>query len=175
MRQPGETPGNPDFGPKWEPGGRRRPPNSDQEPIPNPHQLRGGGQKYDMSQTHKVGYGQAVVNWGTFGIGLEVFPALVPHAEPLILQIHLHIIQKGNSTKEVQQDQKPPLLFCLFIWKLPHEAMEDQSQTIRWINQVSLRYQTCDHNINLPYGLFPNRSHHSSLWWSNPDKILVSC
>ena len=60
---------NPDFGPRQEPGGRRRPLNSNQEPIPDPHQLVGGGKRRCRIRAHQVGHVQAGVNCGPFGTG----------------------------------------------------------------------------------------------------------
>ena len=58
---PVETLVNLDFGPRKEPRGNRRPPNSNQEPILNPNQLGGGGQIFIKSRAHKGGNGQDVV------------------------------------------------------------------------------------------------------------------
>ena len=57
---------NHDVGTRQDPGGRRRPPNSDKNPIPNTHQIGQGGQKYGRGRAHKGGHGEAVVNQGPF-------------------------------------------------------------------------------------------------------------
>ena len=43
---------NPYLWPRREPGGIRKPPNSNQELIPNPHQLGGGGKRCGMIWAH---------------------------------------------------------------------------------------------------------------------------
>ena len=53
---------NTDFGQRQKPGGGRRPPNSNRETIPNPHQLGGDVQRCSRSRSHEGGHG----NWGPF-------------------------------------------------------------------------------------------------------------
>ena len=105
---------NMDFGPRQYPGGRRRPPNSDREPILNTHSLRGGGKRYGRSRAHEGGYGKYVVNQGYFGSGQEGAPGLAPQTEPLLLQIPPQTIQEGDNTQEYQQGQKKNCFDCIF-------------------------------------------------------------
>ena len=51
---------NMDFGPRRDPGVRIIPPNSDQYPIPNTHQLGGGEKRFDRSQAREGVHGQAM-------------------------------------------------------------------------------------------------------------------
>ena len=53
---------NLNFGPRKKTGGRRIPPNSDQEPISNPHQPVGGGQICNRRRAHEGGHGKSMFN-----------------------------------------------------------------------------------------------------------------
>ena len=121
-----------------------------------------------MSRAHKGGNGQDVVNRGPSRTGKEGATGLSPNDEPLILQIYHQATQEGDNTKEAQQDQKTPPLCRLNIWNVPQEAMENQIQALKWINQETLGDQTRVHDLNLPDGLCPTRVHPPSHWGSNP-------
>ena len=97
------APGNPDFGPRRNPGGRIIPPNSDQDPIPNPHQIVEGGQTCNRIRDPEGGNGQDVVNQGRFRTGQEGYPGLALQDEQLLLlKIPPQNIQEGDNTKEYQ-------------------------------------------------------------------------
>ena len=106
---------NPNVGPIQEPGVSRIPPNSNLEPIPNPHQLGGGGKRYDRSRVHELVHGQAVFGRGPFGVGQEGDLGLEPQAELLLLKIPPQTIQEGGNTNESQKYQKTPSLCHLII------------------------------------------------------------
>ena len=76
-----------------------------------------------------------MVYQGPFGTRQEGDPGLTPYAEPLFFKIPPHTIQEGVNTQIDQKDQKTPPLCYLYVQKVPQEAMEDQSQTLRWVNQ----------------------------------------
>ena len=103
-----------------------RPPNSDQDTITTPHQLGIGGQGCSSIQNHEGGYGQAVINLGPFGVGLEGAPGLAPQAEPLLIKITHKIIQEGNHSQEYHQVHKTPPLCFLTIWEVPQDTVEDK-------------------------------------------------
>ena len=107
-------------------------------------------------------------NIGTSGTGWEGAPGLTTQAEPLPLKIPPQTIQEGDNTKESQKYQKNSSLGHLHICKVPQEAMEDQRQTLKRINQKALLDQTRCYDINLLDGIFPTRDHSPSHWGSNP-------
>ena len=75
---------NPDLGTRGEPGGSRRPPNSDRELILNPHKFGVVGKRWGWSQSHERAHGQAVVNRVSFGMRQDGGPGLALYAEPLL-------------------------------------------------------------------------------------------
>ena len=162
------------MGPKREPGSRRRPPNSNQEPTPNTHQLEGGGKRCDRIRAHEVGHGQDVLNHELLGTGREVDPGLTPQAEPFLLQISHQNIQEEYIIEEDHQNQKNPPPCCLFIWEVPQEAMEYQSQTLILVTQEALGDRTQGHDLNRIDDLCPTRGHPPSQWGSNPCDIMGS-
>ena len=59
----------------------------------------------------------------------------------------LGLSNKGITPRNLREFRTPP---CgVYIWKLPLESMEDQRQTLRWINQKSLGNHTQVHDVNL--------------------------
>ena len=61
-----------------------------------------------------------------------------------LLRLSNRVIISRNLSKI-----RPPLPLCrLLIWKSPQEAMEDQRQNLRRVNQVTLRDQTRRHDLN---------------------------
>ena len=113
-----------------------------------------------------------MVNRGTFGTGREGDPVLAPQAEPLLIQIPPQTIQDGDNTKEAKQYKKTSALCRLLIWKVPQEAVEKQSQTLRWFNQEALRDHTQGCDLNRLDGLFPTRAHSPSHRGSNIHNII---
>ena len=105
-----------DFGLIRYPGRRRRPTNSDQDPIPTPHQLGGSVKGLIRIQDHKGGHVQAVVYQGPFGTVREVVPGLVSYYEPFHLKLPPKIIQESNNTQEDHQDKRTIPLNRLYIW-----------------------------------------------------------
>ena len=79
-----------------------------------------------------------MVNQGSSGMVQEGYPGLEPQAEPVLIQISHQTIQEGDNNQEAHQDHNPPPVCCLHICKAPQEATEDQSKTLKWINQEAL-------------------------------------
>ena len=114
-RLPGETPGNPDLGTIQYPGSRRRPPNSDRDPIPNPHQL-GGGLKYALGSD--LNREDMAKLWSTKYLlvqderGLLVWYHILNHCSFKSL---LRLSKRGIIPKS---HNNPPLCI-LTIWEVP--------------------------------------------------------
>ena len=89
-----------------------------------------------------------MVNQGHFGTGREGAPRLAQHAKLLLPQIPPQNIKEGDNIKECQQDQTPPPLCRLLIWKSSQEAMDKKSQILRRVNQETVRDQNRGHDLN---------------------------
>ena len=104
------------LGPRSYPGGRRRPINSNQEPIPSTHQLGVILQVCGRIQYHEGKHGQYVVHEVPLATGKEGYFGLEQKTEPFHLQVPPQIIKEGNNPQEYQQGQKTPSLWRLTIW-----------------------------------------------------------
>ena len=67
-------------------------------------------------------------------MGREGVPGLASQDELLFLQVPHKNIQEGDNSKVSKKEQTPPLLCCLYIWKVPKETMEYQIQILKQIN-----------------------------------------
>ena len=69
-------------------------------------------------------------------------------AEPLLFQITHQTIQEGDTTQEAYQVKKNPPLCRLSVWEVQQEAMGDQRQILRRVDQETLVDQNRGHDLD---------------------------
>ena len=83
----------------------------------------------------------------------------------------LRLPKKGIIPRNIRKVRHPHLC-CLYVWKLPQEAMEDQRQKIRRVDQETIGDQNRGHDLNWPDGIWPTRDHPPSHWGYKTRNIL---
>ena len=130
---------NSDLGSRRDPVGRIRPHNYYKEPITTYNLHEKSGPRCGQRRACKGRHVKVVVHQWSIGTGQEEDTGLKSQYEPFHLKYPHQVIQYFHNNQESHQCQKTTPLHDLHIWEVPQEAMEDQSQAPRWVNQEYLR------------------------------------